>query len=99
MNLYEYITICVQNILFMTVKMIEEREGCMNYSKRKTKEKVLGLDNKLDELKQNKEPLNEDFDFDSFIKNAEVILVDNAFDFDINEWEKENQKEIEDELK
>ena len=90
---------CVQHILFMMVKMIEERERCMNYSKRKTKEKVLGLDNKLDELKQYKEPLNEDFDFDAFIKNAEVILVDNAFDFDINEWEKENQKEIEDELK
>ena len=59
----------------------------------------MGLDNKLDEPKQNKEPQNEDFDFDSFIKNAEVILVDDAFDFDINKREKENQEEIEDELK
>lgn len=71
----------------------------MDDLKCETKEKCSGLDNKLDEPKPKKEPLNEDFDFDSFIKNAEVILVDNAFDFDINEWEKENQKEIEDELK
>ncbi len=71
----------------------------MNYLKRKTKEKNLGLNNKLDEPKQNKESQNEDFDFDSFIENAEVILVDNAFDFDINKREKENQEEIEDEPK
>lgn len=69
----------------------------MNFSECETKEKCPELDNKLDEPK--KESSNEGFDFDSFIKNAEVILVDNAFDFDINEWEKENQKEIEDELK
>lgn len=69
----------------------------MNFSKCETKEKCSELDNKLDEPK--KESSNEDFDSDSFIKNAEVILVDNAFDFDINEWKKENQKEIEDELK
>ena len=40
MNLYEYITICVQHILFTMVKMIKERGGCMNYLKRKTKEKT-----------------------------------------------------------
>lgn len=75
-----------------------KKEGnYMNFSKCETKEKCSELDNKLDEPK--KESSNEDFDFDSFIKNAEVILVDNAFDFDINEWKKENQKEIEDELK
>ena len=36
--------------------------------------------------------------FDNFIKDAGVILVDNAFAFDINEWEEENQKEIDEEL-
>ena len=88
---------CVQHILFMLVKMIKERERYMDDLKCETKEKCSGLGNKLDEPKPKKESSNEDFD--SFIKNAKVILVDNAFDFDINEWEKENQKEIEDELK
>ena len=41
---------------------------------------------------------NEEMSFDSFIDKAEIILVDNAFDFDINEWEKENQEEIDEEL-
>ena len=41
---------------------------------------------------------NEEMSFDSFLDKAEVILVDNAFDFDINEWEKENQEEINEEL-
>ena len=41
---------------------------------------------------------NEEMSFNSFIDNAEIILVDNAFDFDINEWEKENQEEIDEEL-
>lgn len=36
--------------------------------------------------------------FDNFIKDAGVILVDNAFAFDINEWEEEIQKEIDKEL-
>ena len=36
--------------------------------------------------------------FDNFIKDAGVILVDNAFAFDINEWEEEIQKEIDEEL-
>ena len=99
MNPYECITICVQHILFTMVKMIKERGGLYELFKMKTKEKNLGLNNKLDEPKQKKESQNEDFDFDSFIENAEVILVDNAFDFDINKREKENQEEIEDEPK
>lgn len=41
---------------------------------------------------------NEEMSFNNFIDNAEIILVDNAFDFDINEWEKENQEEIDEEL-
>lgn len=36
--------------------------------------------------------------FNDFLNEAEVILVDNAFDFDINKWEKENQEEINEEL-
>lgn len=72
MNLNEYITICVQHILFTMVKMIKERGGCMNYLKRKTKEKNLGLNNKLDEPKQNKESQNEDFDFGSFVKTLKL---------------------------
>lgn len=63
----------------------------MNFSKCETKEKCSELDNKLDQPKPKKESSNEDFDFTSFIKNAKVILVDNAFDFDINEWEKKNK--------
>lgn len=41
---------------------------------------------------------NEEMSFDNFIDKAEVLLVDNAFDFDINKWEKENQEEIDEEL-
>ena len=41
---------------------------------------------------------NNELSFNDFLNDAEVILVDNAFDFDINEWEKENQEEIDEEL-
>ena len=41
---------------------------------------------------------NEEMSFDSFIDKAEVLLVDDAFTFDINKWEKENQEEIDEEL-
>lgn len=51
---------------------------------------------KGDKLEEAKEESN--ISFDNFIKDAGVILVDNAFDFDINEWEEENQKEIDEEL-
>ena len=44
----------------------------MNYLKRKTKEKNLGLNNKLDEPKQNKESQNEDFDFGFFVKTLKL---------------------------
>ena len=37
-------------------------------------------------------------DFNTFIKTADVLLVDNAFDFDINDWEEEIQKEIDEAL-
>ena len=36
---------------------------------------------------------NEEMSFDSFLDKAEVILVNDAFSFDINKWEKENQEE------
>ena len=51
---------------------------------------------KGDKLEEGKEESN--ISFDNFIKDAGVILVDNAFAFDINEWEEENQKEIDEEL-
>ena len=51
---------------------------------------------KGDKLEEAKEESN--ISFDDFIKDAGIILVDNAFDFDINEWEEENQKEIDEEL-
>lgn len=41
---------------------------------------------------------NDELSFNDFLNEAEVILVDNALDFDINEWEKENQEEINEEL-
>lgn len=41
---------------------------------------------------------NNELSFNDFLNGAEIILVDNAFDFDINEWEKENQEEINEEL-
>ena len=41
---------------------------------------------------------NEEMSFDSFLDKAEVVLVDNAFDFDINKWEEKNQEEIDEEL-
>ena len=41
---------------------------------------------------------NNELSFNDFLNGAEVLLVDNAFDFDINEWEKENQEEIDEEL-
>lgn len=41
---------------------------------------------------------NNELSFNDFLNEAEIILVDNAFDFDINEWEKENQEEIDEEL-
>lgn len=41
---------------------------------------------------------NNELSFNDFLNDAEVLLVDNAFDFDINEWEKENQEEIDEEL-
>lgn len=74
----------------MLVKMIKERERYMDDLKCETKEKCSGLDNKLDAINSKKESSNDDFD--SFIKNAKVILVDNAFEFDINEWEKKKNK-------
>ena len=74
----------------MLVKMIKERERYMDDLKCETKEKCSGLDNKLDAINPKKESSNDDFD--SFIKNAKVILVDNAFEFDINEWEKKKNK-------
>lgn len=40
----------------------------------------------------------EELSFDSFLDKAEVILVNDAFTFDINKWEKENQEEIDEEL-
>ena len=36
---------------------------------------------------------NEEMSFDSFLDKAKVILVNDAFAFDINKWEKENQEE------
>lgn len=51
---------------------------------------------KGDKLEEDKETPN--ISFDNFIKDAGIILVDNAFDFDINEWGEENQKEIDEEL-
>lgn len=41
---------------------------------------------------------NNGLSFNDFLNEAEIILVDNAFEFDINEWEKENQEEINEEL-
>lgn len=41
---------------------------------------------------------NNELSFKDFLNEAEIILVDNAFEFDINEWEKENQEEINEEL-
>lgn len=49
-------------------------------------------------LDKSLEEENENMSFDSFIDKAEVLLVDNAFTFDINKWEKENQEEIDEEL-
>lgn len=45
-----------------------------------------------EELKEAAETL------DNFLANAEVILVDDAETFDINEWEKENAEEMSEEL-
>lgn len=36
--------------------------------------------------------------FENFVKEAGVILVDNAFDFNINKWEQEVQSEINEQL-
>lgn len=47
-------------------------------------------------LNESAEPL--DMDLDTFLKNAEVILVDDARTFDINRWEAETAAEIADEL-
>ena len=41
---------------------------------------------------------NNDYDLDSFLKEAEVIFVDDAKTFDINKWEHENEEEIYKEL-
>ena len=37
-------------------------------------------------------------DFDNFLRIADILLVDNAFEFDINDWEEEIQKEIDEAL-
>ena len=54
--------------------------------------------NKVIEKERVKNKRQDVLSFDEFLDKAEVILVDNAFDFDINEWEKENQEEIDEEL-
>lgn len=79
----------------------------------KLQNKLNELNNELTAIQylyQNKKQINEDIEkheedefnnelsFNDFLNEAEVILVDNAFDFDINEWEKENQEEINEEL-
>ncbi len=40
----------------------------------------------------------DELDFDTFLKNADVILVDDARTFDINKWEAENAEEMDEEL-
>ena len=56
------------------------------------------LKNAMNKVTSKREKEDENKSFTDFLDNAEVILVDNAFTFDINKWEKENQEEIDEEL-
>ena len=56
------------------------------------------IDSEIKKMKFDESGFNNELSFTDFLDNAEVLLVDNAFDFDINEWEKENQEEIDEEL-
>ena len=54
--------------------------------------------NIMNKVTSKREKEDESKSFTDFLNDAEVILVDNAFTFDINKWEKENQEEIDEEL-
>lgn len=46
------------------------------------------------DLKEDKNEMS----FEQFLKDADILIVDDAKSFDINKWEEENQKEIDEEL-
>lgn len=50
------------------------------------------------ELEEDLKEDNNEMSFEQFLKDADILIVDDAKSFDINKWEEENQKEIDEEL-
>ena len=78
-----------------------EKDGAL---KNTEKDRVEPIKVKTPELKKMhlseklKEDVSNELDFDTFLKNADVILVDDARTFDINKCEAENAEEMSEEL-
>ena len=82
----------------LATEKLEDKDYVINETEEPWYNDDWAMDDEDDIENYEGERFNNELSFNDFLNEAEIILVDNAFDFDINEWEKENQEEIDEEL-